>query len=461
MIKGAVIKDDDWGNAKIKEGSTLLMMGSADELPKEPAEKPVFVEDMSDTQLAAALKMPAGLTNLGNTCYMNATLQCLRAIPELKDTLKGYTGQLGGALNPDESITTAVRDLYSQMDHTASAIPPIVMLQVLHMCYPQFAEKNEHGTYQQQDANECWTEIVRCLQRRLPASKLDNSKEAVSAAAASKGFIDQYMSGEFAITMKCIEAEEEEPTHSTETFYQLSCFIEKEVKYLYTGLKSRLEEHISKHSPTLGRDAQYSRKCEIRRLPAYITVQMVRFFYKEKEGVNAKILKDIKFPEILDVLDLCTEELKTKLIPARDRFKEEEDKKAEQLQEIKSKGTVSKEGETTDSKKMKALPYSFPDDPGSNNSGYYELQAVLTHKGRSSSSGHYVGWCRNKGDEWVMFDDDKVTAVTKEDILRLSGGGDWHCAYLLLYGPRILEIEEETTSDKASSESTPMESSSS
>ena len=31
-----------------------------------------------------------------------------------------------------------------------------------------------------------------------------------------------------------------------------------------------------------------------------------------------------------------------------------------------------------------------PVDCGSNNSGYYELQAVLTHKGRSSSSGHYV-----------------------------------------------------------------------
>jgi len=34
-------------------------------------------------------------------------------------------------------------------------------------------------------------------------------------------------------------------------------------------------------------------------------------------------------------------------------------------------------------------------DSGSNNSGYYELQAVLTHKGRSSSSGHYVAWVRS------------------------------------------------------------------
>jgi len=38
----------------------------------------------------------------------------------------------------------------------------------------------------------------------------------------------------------------------------------------------------------------------------------------------------------------------------------------------------------------------FVADVGSNNSGYYELQAVLTHKGRSSSSGHYVAWVRGK-----------------------------------------------------------------
>ena len=41
-------------------------------------------------------------------------------------------------------------------------------------------------------------------------------------------------------------------------------------------------------------------------------------------------------------------------------------------------------------------------DPNSNNSGYYELTAVLTHKGRSSSSGHYVAWVRHKGGEQIF-----------------------------------------------------------
>ena len=42
------------------------------------------------------------------------------------------------------------------------------------------------------------------------------------------------------------------------------------------------------------------------------------------------------------------------------------------------------------------INFLFP-DVGSNNSGYYELSAVLTHRGRSSSSGHYVAWVRKKG----------------------------------------------------------------
>ncbi|KOB76910.1 Ubiquitin carboxyl-terminal hydrolase 14 [Operophtera brumata] len=92
-----------------------------------------------------------------------------------------------------------------------------------------------------------------------------------------------------------------------------------------------------------------------------------------------------------------------------------------------------------DASKKTVVPYWFENDVGSNNSGYYRLQAVLTHRGRSSSSGHYVAWvARNDG--WLRCDDDTVTPVSEEDVLKLSGGGDWHCAYLLLYGPKVLEL---------------------
>lgn len=38
------------------------------------------------------MDLPAGLTNLGNTCYMNATVQCLKVVPELREALKDFKG---------------------------------------------------------------------------------------------------------------------------------------------------------------------------------------------------------------------------------------------------------------------------------------------------------------------------------------------------------------------------------
>lgn len=56
------------------------------------------------------------------------------------------------------------------------------------------------------------------------------------------------MAGEFSITMKCVEAENEPVTNSSEKFYQLSCFIEKEVKYIHTGLKGVSHTTVYNHN---------------------------------------------------------------------------------------------------------------------------------------------------------------------------------------------------------------------
>uniref|UniRef100_A0A4W4FC82 Ubiquitin carboxyl-terminal hydrolase n=1 Tax=Electrophorus electricus TaxID=8005 RepID=A0A4W4FC82_ELEEL len=405
MIKGGTLKDDEWGNIKLKNGMTFLMMGSAEALPEEPAVRPMFVEDMTEEQLASAMDLPCGLANLGNTCYMNATVQCLRSVPELKESLRRYSGALrsSGANAPSQYITAALRDLYEAMDKTSSSVPPIILLQFLHMAFPQFAEKGDQGQYLQQPLLD-FRVVCVCV------------------------VLNPFLS-----SMKCTESEEEEASKGTESQLQLSCFINQEVKYLATGLRLRLQEEITKFSPSLQRNALYTKSSRIRRLPAYLTVQMVRFFYKEKESVNAKVLKDVKFPLMLDVYELCTADLQEKMVSVRSKFKDMEDRKLEKLQQ-----KVSTKVEAPGAVKFE--PFSFPDDLGSCNSGYYELQAVLTHQGRSSSSGHYVAWVRRKEDEWVKFDDDKVSVVTPEEILKLSGGGDWHIAYVLVYGPRRLEV---------------------
>ncbi|CAL8106957.1 unnamed protein product [Orchesella dallaii] len=381
------------------------------------------------------MDLPLGLQNLGNTCYMNATVQCLKTVPALTDSLKTFSGHVA-VPDTQTSVTAALRDVYLTMDKGA-ALPPLILVQALHKAFPRFAERDNHGQLAQQDANECWTELVRTLQQKLPAEE----------ATKYPSIIDQFMGGRFSVEMKCDEAEEEPASVSTESFLQLSCFIETDTRYMHSGLISKLTEKITKNSPSLSRDALYTKSSKVDRLPAYLTVQMVRFYYKEKQGgggVNAKILKDVKFPMILDVYDLCTKRLQEKLLPMREKFKEWEDEEAQRKSAMKDKPKALK-GQDGDAKPVNFAPYHFADDLGSNNSGFYELQAVLTHKGRSSSSGHYVAWVKHSADVWLMCDDDKVHTVTTEDVLKLSGGGDWHVAYVLLYGPRKLELAEGKT----------------
>ncbi|CAB3382999.1 Hypothetical predicted protein [Cloeon dipterum] len=435
MLKGAQLKDDGWGDLPVKNGATFLMLGTADELALEPEKKTVFMEDLSEAELNTKLDLPAGLVNLGNTCYMNATVQCLKMVPELKKSLVELRPQ--GSSGLVDSLSEVFRSM-----QTGSCVPPLLLLGALHRAVPRFAEKGPNGGLCQQDASECWTEMVRLMQSGLPAQ---NSNKHNS-------LVEQYMGGRMSVTLQCTESDTEPPLVSEENFLHLSCFIGQETGHMNSGLKAKIKEQISKMSSSLSRDAVYTKTSLIDRLPAYLTVQFVRFYYKEREAVNAKILKDVKFPLQFDAWELCTPRLQALIEPTRAKFKEIEDQRTQDALEGKDKPKPSKGVEPMEvDKDLEAQPYSFTDDPGSNNSGYYELQAVLTHRGRSSSSGHYVAWVKGDSpDTWYKCDDDVVSPVTDKEILKLSGGGDWHVAYMLLYGPKVLKVPKKPAEEPMS-----------
>lgn len=126
--------------------------------------------------IRSQLKVPAGLTNLGNTCYMNATVQCLKVVPELRDALRAYKEEF--SINPlasAQSITAAMRSVFEQMSGN-NTVTPILLLQCLHTAFPQFAQTGENGSYRQQDANECWSELLKMLQQKLPANKIEGAR---------------------------------------------------------------------------------------------------------------------------------------------------------------------------------------------------------------------------------------------------------------------------------------------
>ena len=115
--------------------------------------------------------------------------------------------------------------------------------------------------------------------------------------------------------MKCDEAPEEPESVSVEKVLKISCNISNAVNYMQQGIMEALDGQIEKQSSTLGREAVYSSTQRLSRLPTYLTVHMVRFAWRADIGKRTKVMRKVKFPLVLDALELCTEELRAKLIP--------------------------------------------------------------------------------------------------------------------------------------------------
>ncbi|CAG8520264.1 7961_t:CDS:10, partial [Acaulospora colombiana] len=429
MCKGTILKDDtDLKSLNIKEGQNLTMMGTAGELPKEPEKKTIFMEDMTDRQLAETLKLPSGLINLGNTCYMNSTLQCLRSVPELQESLNSYTSRQRGA-GVSSNLIASLSDLFRRLNQTTEGYQPMHFVQNLRTAYPQFAQRNAHG-FMQQDAEECWTQIVSAMNNaNLPIPpQHDSSTSAESSSASSdSSFVKQYMTGELTSVLKCLEAPEEEPIITPDTFTKLT------TSHMTNGIFEALhEDQIEKNSPTLNRSARYSVTSRISRLPAYLTVHFVRFYWKQQQRIKAKIIREIKFPFEFDVSEFCTDELKKKITPVKNRLIELGKDRSSAKRKAKlagnSKEKVEEEVPKIDDSVIeeikKLVDPELAKDVGANVTGLYDLCAVLTHIGRSADSGHYIGWVRKEdSDDWIKYDDDKVTIVSQDEIQKLAGGG--------------------------------------
>ena len=417
LVKGGQLKDDaDWATLKLRDGQKVMMMGSAEKLEEAaPAAEPMQEDDPPAKEEGAEPEPEVdgtGLVNLGNTCYMNSCLQCMYSVPQLREAVGKYDGQGEG---PAHNLTSATRGLFRQMAQPrAPPVTPYGFLGVLRAKYPQFAQQ-QNGVFAQQDAEECWTQIMYTLRERLDAGAAEGARPIQDLFGLS-----------LRTTLKSEETGEEYEQEGS--LYSLKCNITQAVNHVGEGIRLGLVEDREKHSEKLGKTIVFKGESQLTgKMPEFLTVQLVRFLYRRDTQQKAKILRPVAFPHSLDLYNFCDDGLK-KQLDARRTIDE-----APGAAAAKEGGPEAPAGGDAPIADATAAATSdaAPEGPGFN--GKYTLQAVLTHKGRIADAGHYVAWVRQEGGKWALFDDDKVSIVDEEEVAKLKGGGDWHTAYLTLY----------------------------
>jgi ubiquitin carboxyl-terminal hydrolase 14 len=140
--KGVLADGVDLAALDIPADALVVLMGTpVGSVPEQPKDKVVFLEDLSSSAQAATGKvLPPGLSNLDNTCYLNATLQVLRAAPELAKAVA--SGAAAGP--PGDSARVLAKELahlFGEMGKYVDKVTPMRFVAAVRQVFPRFNEQ--------------------------------------------------------------------------------------------------------------------------------------------------------------------------------------------------------------------------------------------------------------------------------------------------------------------------------
>lgn len=334
--------------------NTAEMLSDGDSSLLNPESEPL--EPPAPLRWQSKRRPAAGLTNLGNTCFMNAVLQCFVHTPPLAQYFLSNahmgTATSNGVLNALHLVGQHARQM---LNHPGSVVTPRPLVKSLRQLSKGFSPGR------QEDAHEFARLLADAMQRcDATAARSKSAARVPVSDDHSRSTIGQIFGLQLRSQVVCHSCKRKNNTYDPALDLSLEL-----------ANTTSLERALSKFTAAETLDGENKYKCEserakvpatkrmsISRPPNVLVLHLKRFFTLR----SGKVDKFVKFPPSLDLSPYVTEGVK-----------------AERC--------------------------------------HYSLYAVLVHQGKSCHSGHYYAYAKSAAGVWHLFDDARVTTVSEREVL--------------------------------------------
>lgn len=232
--------------------------------------------------LRTSIEVPAGLTNLGATCYANSILQCLFMNSAFREGIFSVESDLLKQHPVLDQLARLFAQLHSSRMGCIDSAPFIKSLEL------------DNGV--QQDSHEFLTLFLSLLERSLSHSMFPNSRAIVQ---------DLFRGNVSHVTKCSICGKDSDASSKMEDFYELELNI-KGLDNLDESLRDylSLEELHGENQyfcESCGRRVDATRCINLRSLPSVLNLQLKRYIFLPKTTTKKKITSAFGFPRILNM----------------------------------------------------------------------------------------------------------------------------------------------------------------
>ncbi|KAG7260543.1 hypothetical protein CRUP_024735 [Coryphaenoides rupestris] len=252
-----------------------------------PAPEGAFPPERLSLRWSQAQRVGAGLQNIGNTCFLNAALQCLSYTPPLANYM--LTREHSKTCHEPGfcMMCTMQNHIIQVFANAGNVIKPLGVLNELK----RIAKHFRYGS--QEDAHEFLRYTVDAMQKScLPGTKLDRQTQATS-------FIHQVFGGYLRSRVKCLNCKAVSDTFDP--------FLDVTLEIKTAPSLGKALEQFVKPEQLEGENAYKCTKCKkmvtaskrftVHRSSNVFTVSLKRF----ANFSGGKLTKDVRYPEHLDL----------------------------------------------------------------------------------------------------------------------------------------------------------------